>query len=59
MMLIHVMSANLIFVLIPLTKLSHIVLMPAAQVVADVAWRFTPDAGRKIALALGKENEPV
>jgi nitrate reductase gamma subunit len=56
---LHVMSANLLLVLIPLTKLNHCVLMPTGQIVSEVSWHFTPDAGRKIAFDLGKENEPV
>ncbi len=58
-MFIHVMSVNLLFVLIPLTKLSHMVLLPTVQVITEVAWHFTPDGGAKVAVALGKENEPV
>jgi nitrate reductase gamma subunit len=56
---IHVMSANLLFVLIPVTKLSHIVLMPGAQVVSEVAWHWPPDAGARVAAALRKEKEPI
>ena len=56
---LHVMSANLLLVLIPVTKLSHCALMPAGQIISEVGWHFTPDAGSKIALALGKENEPI
>ena len=55
----HVMSANLLLVLIPITKLSHCALMPTAQIVTEVAWHFTPDAGSKLAVALGKEKEPI
>jgi nitrate reductase gamma subunit len=59
MLLIHVMSANLIFILIPITKLSHMVLMPGVQLVSEVAWHWPPDAGSKLAVTLGKEKEPV
>ncbi|MFC1601326.1 hypothetical protein ACFL34_03160 [Candidatus Sumerlaeota bacterium] len=58
-MFIHVMSGNLVFILIPLTKLSHAVLLPTTQLVSEVAWHFPPDAGSKVALALGKENESI
>ena len=56
---VHIMSANLIFVLIPITKLSHIVLIPGVQLVSEVAWHWPPDAGSRLAVTLGKENEPI
>ena len=58
-MLVHVMSANLLLVLIPVTKLSHIALMPSVQLVTEIAWHWPPDAGSKLAATLGKEEEPV
>jgi len=58
-LLIHVMSANVLLILIPLTKLSHCVLLPGTQLVSEVAWRWPPDAGRQVGIALGKEGEPV
>jgi len=58
-LLVHVMSANLIMVLIPITKLSHCALTPASQVVAEMAWHWPADAGSKLAVTLEKENEPV
>jgi len=58
-MLIHVLTANLVFVLVPLTKLSHCVLLPFTQLVADLGWRFPADAGEAVAAALGKENDPL
>lgn len=58
-LLVHVMSANLLLVLIPVTKLSHMVLLPATQLVSELAWHFPPDAGSKVAIALQKENEPI
>lgn len=58
-MLVHVMSANLLLVLIPVTKLSHIALMPSVQLVTEIAWHWPPDAGSKLGVTLGKEEEPV
>lgn len=58
-MLIHVMSANLVLFLVPLTKISHCVLLPLTQLVSEVAWRFPPDAGSKVGADLGKEGEAV
>jgi nitrate reductase gamma subunit len=58
-MLVHVMSANVVFVLIPITKLSHAILIPGTQVVSEVAWHWPADAGSKLAVTLGKEDEPI
>ena len=58
-MLVHVLSAELIMVLIPVTKLSHCVLLPTTQVISEVAWHFPPSAGSEVGAILGKENEPV
>ena len=58
-MLFHVMSANLVFVLIPLTKLSHMALIPGVQFVSEAAWHWPPHAGSRLAVTLGKENERI
>lgn len=58
-MLTHVLSADLLFFLVPLSKLSHLILLPFTQLVSELAWHFPPDAGSKVAVTLGKENEPV
>jgi nitrate reductase gamma subunit len=58
-LLVHVMSANVLFILIPTTKLSHSVLLPSTQLVSEVAWHWPPDAGRKVGVALGKEGESI
>jgi nitrate reductase gamma subunit len=58
-LLVHIMSANLILVLIPITKLTHAVLMPSAQVVSEMGWRWPADAGSRVGIALGKQDEPI
>jgi hypothetical protein len=58
-MLVHVMSANIVFILVPLSKISHCVLLPFTQFVSEAAWRFPSDSGTQVAIALGKEKEPV
>ena len=57
--LVHVLSADLLIFLVPLTKLSHMVLLPFTQFVSEIAWHFPPDAGSRVAVTLGKENEPI
>jgi len=58
-MFVHVMSANLIFLLIPFTKMSHVVLFPGTQLVSEMGWHLKPGGGEQVAIALGKENEPI
>lgn len=58
-MLVHVMSANLIFVLMPFTKLVHAVLYPLTQAVSEMGWHFPVDSGRKVGLALGRSDAKV
>jgi hypothetical protein len=58
-LLVHVLSADLLLFLVPLTKLSHMILLPLTQLVSELAWHFPPDAGVRVAATLGKENEPI
>ena len=58
-MFVHVMSANLIFLLIPFTKMSHVALFPGTQLVSEMGWHLKAGAGQQVAIALGKENESI
>jgi nitrate reductase gamma subunit len=58
-LLVHVLSADVLLFLIPLTKLNHMVLLPTTQLVSELAWHFPPDAGSKVAVTLDKVNEPI
>jgi nitrate reductase gamma subunit len=58
-LLMHVLSADLLIFMVPLTKLSHMILMPFTQLVSELAWHFPADAGSRVAVTLGKENEPI
>jgi nitrate reductase gamma subunit len=58
-LLVHVLSADLLIFLVPLTKLSHMILLPFTQIISELAWHFPPDAGSRVAVTLGKENEPI
>lgn len=56
MMLVHVLSAELLLVLIPFTKLAHVVLFFFDRISA-VHWQLRPGAGDRVAEALyGKER---
>lgn len=58
-LLVHALSADLLIFLVPLTKLSHMILLPFTQLVSQLAWHFPQDAGERVGMALGKENEPI
>lgn len=58
-MLVHLLSANLIFILIPFSKIAHCVLLPFGQWITARTWKFPADAGEKVVLSLGKEGEQL
>jgi nitrate reductase gamma subunit len=57
--LIHVLSGDLALLLVPFTKLSHMVLLPLTQLVGELAWHFPQDAGERVGVTLEKESEPI
>jgi nitrate reductase gamma subunit len=59
MVLLHVMSANLVLLITPFSKIAHCVLYPFLQLVFQLGWHFPAESGRHVAQALAKENEPV
>ena len=59
MLLVHVLAGDLALFLTPLTKIVHCVLAPFNQLVSEVAWHFPAESGAHVAIALGKENDPV
>ncbi len=58
-LLVHVLTGDLLLILVPMTKLSHMILLPFTQLVSELAWHFPPDAGSRVGVTLGKENEPI
>ena len=48
-MLIHVISAELVLVLLPFSKLSHAILFPFDRLAMDLFWRLVPGAGARVA----------
>ena len=59
LMLIHILSAELIFVLLPFTKIAHCVLMPVSQFIILAAWRFPADTDDAVCTTLNKKGAPV
>ena len=58
-LLVHVLSGDLLLLLVPLTKLSHMLLLPLTQIVSELAWHLVPDAGQRVGATLGKEQESI
>ncbi len=58
-MIIHIFSGCLIFLLIPFTKIAHCVLLPLSQWITARTWKFVPEAGEEVLLALDKEGEKL
>jgi nitrate reductase gamma subunit len=58
-MLAHILAGELIFVLIPFTKIAHIILMPLSQFVSTIAWRFPPETDDAVCTTLGKKGARV
>lgn len=58
-MFVHVMSGNLVILLIPFTKLAHMVLLPTNQLVSEVGWHFVRTAPDQVTKTLGKEGIPI
>jgi nitrate reductase gamma subunit len=56
-MLMHVLSGELILVLMPYSKLVHCVLFPFERISSDIFWNFPTGAAEKVAQSLhGKET---
>ena len=58
MMLVHALSADLLLVLVPFTKLAHVVLFPFNRF-SEVHWQLRPGAGERVAQALFGEEARV
>ena len=58
-MLVHMLSAELLFVIAPFSKLSHMVLMPIARAPSELAWRFPPDYPEAVGRDIGTGGQPI
>jgi hypothetical protein len=59
MLLVHVVSASILLVLIPVAKLSRTALTPRVPLAAEVARRRPPDAGDELGETLQKGDESI
>ncbi len=53
----HALSGDFLLVLVPFSKLAHIILWPIRNLATELAWHFPPQAGAKILSTLGKEDK--
>jgi nitrate reductase gamma subunit len=58
MMLVHILSAEVLLLAIPFTKLAHMVLFPFDRL-SEVHWQLRPGAGERVAAALYGEEARV
>jgi len=57
--LIHLLSAELLLILVPFSKLEHMVLFWVSQTSTELGWRFPSGSGERVRASLGKESEGV
>ncbi len=58
-MLVHIISGNIIFILIPFTKIAHCVLLPLGQWITARSWKFYPQGPANVEKILGKEGQKL
>ncbi|GBE30508.1 hypothetical protein BMS3Bbin04_01543 [bacterium BMS3Bbin04] len=56
MMMLHLLSADLILLMIPFTKIAHAALFPFGRFVGAAAWKFPQRAGDRVMATLGKDK---
>jgi nitrate reductase gamma subunit len=59
LMLVHIISGNIILILLPFTKIAHCVLMPFSQLVSNLAWKFPAETDDAVCTTLDKKGAPV
>jgi len=57
--LVHLLSAELLLVLVPFSKLVHMVLFWVSQISSELGWRFPPGSGERVRASLGRGAEGV
>ena len=55
----HLLLAELIFVLVPLSKLQHLVLFWTSPASTELGWRFPPGTGDRVRASLGKQGQGI
>jgi nitrate reductase gamma subunit len=58
-LLVHMLSAELCFLIAPFSKLSHMAVMPLVQAPSELGWRFPADYPEAVVRQIGKEGQPI
>ncbi len=58
-LLVHMLSAELCFLAVPFSKLSHMALMALAQAPSELGWRFPADYPEAVARQIGSEGQAI
>jgi nitrate reductase gamma subunit len=59
LMVVHMLSADLIFLLIPFSKITHCVLAPFSQIINSLAWKFPPESDDDICMTLKEKGTKI
>jgi nitrate reductase gamma subunit len=57
--LAHLLLGNALLLAVPFSKLQHIVLFWTTQASTELGWRFTPGAGERVRVTLGKQGQGI
>jgi nitrate reductase gamma subunit len=57
--LVHILSAELIFIILPFSKIAHCVLLPFSQWITARSWKFIAKGPEDVVIALNKEGKPL
>lgn len=57
--LVHMLSAELLLVMVPFSKLMHMALFWISQTSSELGWRFPSGSGERVRVSLGKQSEGV
>ncbi|MCK5742774.1 MAG: hypothetical protein KAH48_11185 [Chlorobi bacterium] len=57
--LVHILSAEMIFIVLPFSKIAHCVLMPFSQWITARSWKFVPNGPEEVLIALNKEGQKL
>lgn len=59
MMFVHILSADVLFLLMPFSKIAHCVLFPFVRMTSELAWKFPPYAGRDATIQVHGEVKSI
>jgi nitrate reductase gamma subunit len=57
--LLHMLSGEMLLILVPFSKLQHMVLFWTSQTSTELGWRFPPGAGERVRLTLGTDRRGI